>query len=147
MIFIGFGFLMVFIKTNCWTALCFNWVISVWALQWGLLSNGFWHQVIEGKEHLEKINVTLDKLIVADFGAGACMITFGAILGKCNLQQLFFLTFWEMLWWGLNESICVHKLHATDMGGSMLVHAYGAYYGVACCYFFQPDRAKQSKNA
>ena len=147
MIFVGFGFLMIFIKTNCWTALCFNWVVSIWALQWGILSQGFWHQVIEGKETLDKINITLDRLIVADFGAGACMITFGAILGKCNLQQLFFLTFWEMLWWGLNESICVHKLHVTDMGGSMLVHAYGAYFGVTACYFFQPDRAKQSKNA
>ena len=43
MIFIGFGFLMAFIKTSCWSALCFNWVVSIWALQWGLLSNGFWH--------------------------------------------------------------------------------------------------------
>jgi ammonium transporter Rh len=95
---------------------------------------------------MHKINVTLDKLIVADFGAGACMITFGAILGKCNLQQLFFLTFWEMIWWGLNEAICVDKLMVTDMGGSMLVHTYGAYYGVAACYFFQPNRAKKSNN-
>ena len=45
MIFIGFGFLMTFIKTSMWSALAFNWIISVWALQWGILSNGFWHQV------------------------------------------------------------------------------------------------------
>jgi len=25
-------------------------------------------------------------MIMGDFGAGAAMITFGAILGKCNLQ-------------------------------------------------------------
>lgn len=43
MIFVGFGFLMTFIKTSSWTAMCFNWIISIWALQWAILSNGFWH--------------------------------------------------------------------------------------------------------
>jgi ammonium transporter Rh len=43
MIFIGFGFLMTFIKTSSWSALAFNWIISAWALQWGILSTGFWH--------------------------------------------------------------------------------------------------------
>lgn len=33
------------------------------------------------------------------------MISFGALLGKCNLQQLGFLVFWEMLLCGLNEAI------------------------------------------
>ena len=136
MIFIGFGFLMTFIKTNMWTALCFNWVISAWALQWGILSQGFWHQVIKGEESLHKISISLDKLIVADFGAGVAMITFGAVLGRCNLQQLMFLTFWEMIWWGLNESICAGLVKATDAGGSSLVHLFGAYYGLAACYFF-----------
>jgi ammonium transporter Rh len=31
MIFIGFGFLMTFIKTMSWTALSYNWIISIWA--------------------------------------------------------------------------------------------------------------------
>ena len=43
MIFIGFGFLMTFIKTSQWSALCFNWIISIWALQWAILFGGFWH--------------------------------------------------------------------------------------------------------
>ena len=42
MIFIGFGFLMTFIKTHRWTALSFNFILSIWALQWGILSNGFY---------------------------------------------------------------------------------------------------------
>jgi ammonium transporter Rh len=84
MIFVGFGFLMTFIKTMSWTALAYNWIISCWALQLGLLSNQFFHQVFHGG-HLHKIKITLAELIVGDFGAGAAMITFGAILGKCNL--------------------------------------------------------------
>ena len=145
MIFVGFGFLMTFIKTSSWSAMCFNWIISCWALQWAILSNGFWHQVVQG-EPLHRVNVTMEKLIIGDFGAGAAMITFGALLGKCNLQQLFFLVWWEMLFWGLNEAICAGPIKATDMGGSMLVHTFGAYYGLAASYFFQPSRAAKSNN-
>lgn len=46
MIFIGFGFLMTFIKTGSLQALSYNWIVSVWCIQWGILSNGFWHQVV-----------------------------------------------------------------------------------------------------
>lgn len=51
-----------------------------------------------------------------------------------------------MIWWGLNESIGVLLFKATDAGGSMFVHSFGAYYGLAACYFFQPNRARVSKN-
>jgi ammonium transporter Rh len=89
--------------------------------------------------------VNLESLIVGDFGAGAAMITFGVILGKCNLQQLMFLTFWEMIFYGLNEAICVN-MNVTDAGGSILVHTFGAYFGLGASYFFQPKRASSSKN-
>jgi ammonium transporter Rh len=51
-----------------------------------------------------------------------------------------------MIFWGLNEAIGVTKIQATDMGGSIFVHTFGAYYGLAASYFFQPNRAKKSKN-
>jgi len=75
-------------------------------------------------------------MIVGDFGAGAAMITFGVLLGKANLQQLMFLVFWQMIFYGLNEAIGVKLFKATDMGGSIFVHSFGAYYGVAASYFF-----------
>jgi ammonium transporter Rh len=31
MVYIGFGFLMTFVKTMSFTALSFNWIISIWA--------------------------------------------------------------------------------------------------------------------
>lgn len=51
-----------------------------------------------------------------------------------------------MIWWGLNEAIGVSLLKGTDMGGSMFVHTYGAYFGIAASFFFQPDRASVSNN-
>ena len=96
---------------------------------------------------MSKLNVGVDSLIKGDFGAGAAMITFGAILGKCNLQQLFFLIFWEMIFYGLNEAILMKKVGALDMGGSIVIHEFGAYFGLAASYFFQPSRSAKSKNA
>ena len=32
MIFIGFGFLMVFLKTHCWSSIGFNYLIGAWCL-------------------------------------------------------------------------------------------------------------------
>jgi len=145
MIFIGFGFLMTFIKTQSWSALAFNWIISAWALEWAILSTGFFHQLFhDGVKH--KISIDLSHMIMGDFGAGAAMITFGAILGKVNLQQLFFLVWWEMIFYGINEAICVNKFKVTDAGGSILVHTFGAYFGVAATYGFQPTRASKSIN-
>ena len=85
---------------------------------------------------LHKIEITLETLVIGDFAAGAAMITFGALLGKCNLQQMFFLVWWEMIIQGLNEAICASAIGVTDMGGSMIVHSFGAYYGLAAAYFF-----------
>jgi len=92
MIFIGFGFLMTFLKTMSWTALSYNWIISIWAFQFAILSLGFWHNIFEGQ--WKKIDINLESMILGDFGAGAAMITFGVLLGKINLQQLMFLIFW-----------------------------------------------------
>lgn len=145
MIFIGFGFLMSFIKTLSWTTLAFNWIVSIWALQWAILFIGFFHQAFSGKA-FHKIEISLESLIMGDFGAGAAMITFGVILGKCSLQQLLCLVWLEMIFYGLNEAICVQVFKVTDAGGSILVHTFGAYFGIGASFFFQPGRAMHSKN-
>ena len=89
MIFIGFGFLMVFLKNNSWCSIGFNYLIACWAIQICILFTGVWHNVAhyykDSHHHWEKIDLDLDKLILADFGAGAVLISFGAVLGKCSL--------------------------------------------------------------
>ena len=89
MIFVGFGFLMVFLKNNSWCSIGFNYLIACWAIQIAILFTGFWHNVThfynDPTHHWKKIEITLDYLFLADFAAGAVLISFGAILGKCSL--------------------------------------------------------------
>ena len=134
MIFVGFGFLMVFLKNHSWTSVGYNFLIGAYVMQITILIVGFWHQVFEGQWQIISLDIT--SLIVADFGAAAVLISFGALLGKVSLVQLWCLATLEIIFYGFNETICVTSLKAVDMGGSMYVHTFGAYFGLAATYFY-----------
>ena len=140
MIFVGFGFLMVFLKNHSWTSVGYNFLIAAYVMQITILIVGFWHQVFDG--HWAKISLDITSLIAGDFGAGAVLISFGAVLGKLSLAQLWCLGTLEIIFYGLNETICVTHFKAVDMGGSMYVHTFGAYFGLAATYFFSNKEAK-----
>jgi ammonium transporter Rh len=144
MIYVGFGFLMVFLKQHSWTSVGYNFIIAAYVAQLTILVVGFWHMLlVEGPSHMHKINLDIPALIIGDFGAGAVLITFGAILGKCSLAQLWCLATLEVIFYGLNEAICAGVLMAVDMGGSMYVHTFGAYFGLAATYFFKKEPASK----
>lgn len=134
MIFVGFGFLMVFLKEHSWTSVGYNFLIASYAMQITMLLVPFFHMVISGEFH--KIELDITSLIAGDFGAGAVLISFGALLGKVSLKQLWLLTTFEIIFYSLNESIGVSAFGAVDIGGSMFVHTFGAYFGLAASFFF-----------
>jgi ammonium transporter Rh len=140
MVFIGFGFLMVFLKTHSWTSVGYNFLIAAWALQITILITNFFHMALVEK-HWAKIELDIKSLIIGDFGAAAVLISFGAILGKCSLQQLWLLATIEIIFYAINESIGAGILKAVDMGGSIFVHTFGAYFGLAASYYFQSSKA------
>lgn len=45
MIFVGFGFLMVFLKSYSWSAVGFNYLIACWAIEVCILTGAFWNEV------------------------------------------------------------------------------------------------------
>jgi ammonium transporter Rh len=53
MIYVGFGFLMVFLKKHSWSAVGLNFLVAVWSVQIFILFHGFWHNVF--KNHWENI--------------------------------------------------------------------------------------------
>jgi len=48
MIYVGFGFLLAFLKKHSWTSIGLNMVIAVWASQITILMAGMWHILING---------------------------------------------------------------------------------------------------
>jgi len=80
--------------------------------------------------------MAMDSLVVGDFAAGAILISFGAMLGRITPSQLFVMAILEIIVYALNEQICVVKYEAVDMGGSMYVHSFGAYFGLAASAVF-----------
>eukprot|EP00037_Helgoeca_nana_P026181 m.294103 g.294103 ORF g.294103 m.294103 type:complete len:482 (-) comp27156_c0_seq1:280-1725(-) len=130
MIFVGFGFLMTFLSKYGFTAVGINFVISALCIQWGMLLNGFWHEV-HTNDYWTDIHLDLHALIEGDFAAATVAITFGALLGKVSPLQMIGIAFFELFFYSLNFYIGVLYLEAVDIGGSMFIHTFGAYFGLA----------------
>lgn len=47
----------------------------------------------------------------------------------------------ELIFYTLNCVINVTVLGAVDLGGSITIHMFGAYFGLAATYFFKPKKA------
>ncbi|MCJ8743831.1 hypothetical protein PDJAM_G00098840 [Pangasius djambal] len=125
MIFIGFGFLMTFLKRYGFSSVGINLLLAAFGLQWGLLLQNIWH-LQNGK-----IRVSISSMINADFSTATVLISFGAVLGKTSPVQLLIMTLLEITTFCLNEHIVVEILKASDVGASMTIHAFGAYFGLA----------------
>uniref|UniRef100_A0A4W6F1C5 Ammonium transporter Rh type A n=1 Tax=Lates calcarifer TaxID=8187 RepID=A0A4W6F1C5_LATCA len=125
MIFIGFGFLMTFLKRYGFSSVGVNLLLAAFGLQWGLLMQGIWH-LDNGK-----IKVNIFKMINADFSTATVLISFGAVLGKTSPVQLLIMTILEITIFSINEHLVASTLKASDVGASMIIHAYGAYFGLA----------------
>ncbi|XP_016068186.1 PREDICTED: ammonium transporter Rh type A [Miniopterus natalensis] len=125
MIFAGFGFLMTFLKKYGFSSVGINLLIAALGLQWGTLIQGILHS------HTQKINIGIKNMINADFSTATVLISFGAVLGKISPLQMLMMTIIEITVFAVNEHLVAEMFMATDIGASMTIHAFGAYFGLA----------------
>lgn len=81
----------------------------------------------------------IDRLVLSEFAAASLLIAAGAVLGRLTMAQylllgvLLFLPFYALDEWILSLGglgwLPARKF--VDMGGSILIHAFGALFGVA----------------
>ncbi|KAK2514822.1 Rhag [Columba guinea] len=71
------------------------------------------------------------RMINADFSTATALISFGAVLGKTSPVQMLILTILEITIFACNEHLVTEILQATDVGASMTIHVFGAYFGLA----------------
>ena len=70
-------------------------------------------------------------MIKGDLAAVAVTVSFGALLGKTSHHQLLIISFIEVVIYSVNRAIASKFFHAVDAGGSIYVHTFGAYFGLA----------------
>uniref|UniRef100_A0A8V0ZB71 Rh family C glycoprotein n=1 Tax=Gallus gallus TaxID=9031 RepID=A0A8V0ZB71_CHICK len=141
MIFVGFGFLMTFLKRYGFGAVGFNFLLAAFGIQWALLMQGWFHSFQNGK-----ILIGVENLINADFCVGSVCVAFGAILGKTSPVQLLIMTLFQVTLFAVNEYILLNLLHVKDAGGSMTIHTFGAYFGLTVTRFLYRPNLEQSKD-
>ncbi|XP_046907432.1 ammonium transporter Rh type C-like 2 [Hypomesus transpacificus] len=141
MIFVGFGFLMTFLKRYSFGAVGFNFLVAAFGIQWALLMQGWFHSLGEDG----KIRIGIESLINADFCVAGCLIAYGAVLGKVSPVQLMVMTLFGITLFAVEEYIILNLIHARDAGGSMVIHTFGAYYGLSISWMLYRPNLHQSQ--
>ncbi|XP_018427105.1 PREDICTED: ammonium transporter Rh type C [Nanorana parkeri] len=141
MIFVGFGFLMTFLKLYGFGSVAFNFLLAAFGVQWAILMQGWFHTFEGGKIH-----VSVTSLINADFCVGSVCIAFGGVLGKVSPVQVMLMTLFQVTLFSVNEYILLDKLHVIDAGGSMTIHTFGAYFGLTVAWILKRPKLSQNNN-
>ena len=128
MIFVGFGFLMTFLHKYAHNSLGYTFFVAALCIQYSILISGFFHRLFVND--WTSITIELPQLITGNFAAAVVLISLGAVLGKVSPAQMVLIAISELVFFALNENIGVEVYEASDMGGSMYVHAFGAYFGL-----------------
>jgi len=133
MIFIGFGFLMTFLRKHSFGAVGLTFLLGAYCTQWHAVIEGLIVLILDG-EYIIPMNVK--NLIFHDFAAGAVLITYGVLLGKVNPLQMMLIATLEIIFYTINEVISL-RMAITDLGGSMVIHMFGAYFGLTLATVMQ----------
>jgi ammonium transporter Rh len=142
MMFIGFGFLMTFLKRYGYSAVSLNFLIAAIILQWATLCQGFFHHMHHGK-----IQINITNMLNADFASATVLISFGAVLGVTTPLQLIVMAICEIAIFATNEWVGLDILKASDVGASMFVHVFGAYFGLMVSFVLRRDVSSEKEGA
>jgi len=129
MLLVGFGFLMVFVKKYGRSAVTATYLLVSVAIPVYFLVNGLG---VFGKPEA----VEIDKLILAEFGAASLLICAGAVLGRLKMGQylvlgvLFIVCYMLNEWVVLKGGLGLIAAGFADTGGSIVIHAFGALFGL-----------------
>merc|ERR1719440_227218 len=101
-----------------------------------MIANG----VAEEGSFFDTVGMDSLMLIEGDFAAAAVLITFGGLLGKVGPLHLLVIGLIEIIIYAVCFQLVV-KVGTLDVGGSMVIHAFGAYFGLAASYVLTPVHA------
>eukprot|EP00933_Yihiella_yeosuensis_P003767 TRINITY_DN10703_c0_g1_i1.p1 TRINITY_DN10703_c0_g1~~TRINITY_DN10703_c0_g1_i1.p1 ORF type:complete len:447 (+),score=94.83 TRINITY_DN10703_c0_g1_i1:74-1414(+) len=133
MMFVGFGYLMTFLKAYGLGAVGFTMFITCLGVQWAVIVENI---MVSGS-----LSMKLDfmDLLNGNFAVAAVLISFGGLIGKISPAQCLALTVVELVCYCANKVyILTNLLAIADCGGTIIIHVFGAYFGLAACYTLSP---------
>lgn len=127
MLLVGFGFLMAFVRNHGYTSLTATFLVVSIAIPMYVIIKSF------GGEGFAKSTISIDTLIYAEFAAASLLIAIGAPLGRMKMDQYIIMGLLFVPAYILNEWILLDSglfKGFLDTGGSIAIHAFGAYFGL-----------------
>jgi len=139
MLLIGFGFLMVFVKKYGRSALTATFLLVSVSLPTYLAIKGL--GIFEEKGEIEQF-------ILAEFGAASLLIATGAVLGRIKMHQYLILGLLFIPFYMFNELVVIDDYfhfvgRVADTGGSIVIHAFGAIFGISAAIFLTTKEQRE----
>ncbi len=140
MLLLGFGYLMTFLEKYGLGAVGFTMLLTALNMEVNLIVEN----LLDGSA-----TISLDSIINAEFSAAALLISFGALIGRATPLQMCAISIAEAIFYAINKVIIVFGfINAEDVGGTITIHMFGAYFGLACAYVLGPqEKASASNNS
>lgn len=127
MLLVGFGFLMVFVRKHGYSSITATFLVVSIALPMYMLIRSY------GSGTFGASVISIDTLLLAEFAAASLLIAIGAPLGRLRMEQYFIMALLFVPVYMLNEWIILESgllRGFLDTGGSVVIHAFGAYFGL-----------------
>ncbi|XP_030073268.1 RH-like protein isoform X2 [Microcaecilia unicolor] len=131
MIFLGFGFLLTFVRRFGFSGVGFNLLIAAFGIQWAVILDGVLFHFKEGS-----IMINIPSVLIGAMSTVPALISAGALLGKVNPVQLVWMTLVEVTLFTVNRWIISDLLMIEKHTSLMFVHIFGTYFGLAIAWFF-----------
>lgn len=145
MMFVGFGYLMTFLKAYGLGAVGFTMFITCIGVEWAVL--------VEGAMAAKGLSIELDfmSLLNGNFAVAAVLISFGGLIGKLGPLQLLVLTLVELTCYCANKVYVLGQyddpIKFQDCGGTIIIHVFGAYFGLMACKVLGKPQDPKELNA
>lgn len=140
-IFVGFGFLVTFLKRYGFSAISTNILLASFTMQWALIIRG-----IVFNDWNMSFTTSIESIIGADLTVAVILITMGVVVGKLSPAQYIVMAAIETPISIMIEYIVKSVFKINDLGGSMVVHAFGAYFGMGLSKAISKKRQREHDN-
>jgi len=127
MLLVGFGLLMVFVRKHGYSSITATFLAVSIALPLYVLVRSY------GSGSFGAPVISIDTLLLAEFAAASLLIAIGAPLGRLRMEQYFIMALLFIPVYMLNEWLILESglfNGFLDTGGSVVIHAFGAYFGL-----------------